>query len=90
MELEPLVNGAKRLVRPAYSYWTLGYLLSGRGARKLLDADPFHSFLPVDEYFPILFGQHPRSVRPSPQPLVSSHPVKWPIHNNEGLGARVV
>ena len=62
MEREPLVKGARRLVHPAYSYWTLGYLLSNRGARELLDADPFHSILPVDEYFPILFGQHPMSV----------------------------
>jgi collagen beta-1,O-galactosyltransferase len=61
MELEPNVHGTRRLVRPLYSYWTLGYLLSDRGARKLLEADPFHSFLPVDEYFPILFGQHPRN-----------------------------
>ena len=56
------MHGSRRLVRPAYSYWTLGYLLSNRGARKLLEADPFHSFLPVDEYFPILFGKHPQYV----------------------------
>ena len=62
VESEPNVHGTRRLVRPLYSYWTLGYLLSDRGARKLLEADPFHSFLPVDEYFPILFGQHPRYI----------------------------
>ncbi len=56
---EELVNGSKRLVWPRYSYWTLGYLLSQRGARKLLEAEPFNKMLPVDEYLPIMFNVHP-------------------------------
>ncbi|CAI8043596.1 Procollagen galactosyltransferase 1 [Geodia barretti] len=72
LDSEPAVHGSRRLVRPAYSYWTLGYLLSNRGARKLLEADPFHSFLPVDEYFPILFGKHPQYVY---TPAVLSSPI---------------
>lgn len=58
---EQLVSGASRLVWPRYSYWTLGYLLSQRGARKLLDARPFEKMLPVDEYLPIMFDVHPET-----------------------------
>ena len=57
---EPKVKWSKRLVYPSYSYWLIGYLLSGRGARKLVEADPFHCLLPTDEYVPILDGVHPR------------------------------
>jgi len=56
---EKLVPGTSILVRPDYSYWTLGYLISHRGARKLIDATPFMNLLPVDEYLPIMFNKHP-------------------------------
>ncbi|NP_001108473.1 chromosome associated protein D3 [Bombyx mori] len=46
--------------RPLYSYWTLGYLISERGAKKLLRADPLSKMLPVDEFLPIMFDQHPK------------------------------
>ena len=58
-EEEKLVSGAQALAVPHYSYWTLGYLVSLRGARKLLDARPFDKLLPVDEYLPIMFNTHP-------------------------------
>lgn len=58
---EPWVEGSEMLVRAGYSYWTLGYALSFRGARKLLDAEPLSRLVPVDEYLPILFDKHPRS-----------------------------
>ena len=61
-EKEKLIDGAKKLVIPHYSYWTLGYLLSNTGARKLLEAQPFNSLLPVDEYLPIMFNTHPEYV----------------------------
>lgn len=48
--------------KPLYSYWTLGYLISERGARKLLDAKPLDNMLPVDEFLPIMFDQHPKYV----------------------------
>lgn len=57
---ELLLEGSKLLVRPSYSYWTLGYLLSERGAKKLLNADPLKKLLPVDEFLPIMFNQHPK------------------------------
>ncbi len=58
-EEEKLVSGTSALVVPHYSYWTLGYLVSLKGARKLLDARPFDNLLPVDEYLPIMFNTHP-------------------------------
>lgn len=49
----------EHITKPLYSYWTLGYLLSERGAKKLLQADPLSKMLPVDEFLPIMFDQHP-------------------------------
>lgn len=48
------------IVKAGYSYWTLGYVLTLKGAKKLLAADPLKNMVPVDEYLPILFDQHPR------------------------------
>lgn len=56
---EKHVKGTKWLIRPNYSYFTLGYLLSNRGAYKLLAADPFHYMLPVDDFIAIMYGAHP-------------------------------
>ncbi|XP_067012190.1 glycosyltransferase 25 family member [Anabrus simplex] len=57
---EPWVPGSRYLVTAGYSYWTLGYLLSQSGARKLLDGKPLRNLVPVDEYLPILFDKHPQ------------------------------
>ncbi|RWS13354.1 glycosyltransferase 25 family member-like protein [Dinothrombium tinctorium] len=50
---------AKGFVKPTYSYWTLGYLITQRGAQKLLDARPLEKLLPVDEFLPIMYNRHP-------------------------------
>ncbi|KFO62069.1 Procollagen galactosyltransferase 1, partial [Corvus brachyrhynchos] len=42
-----------------YSYWSLGYALSLRGARKLLAAEPLGKMIPVDEFLPLMFDRHP-------------------------------
>lgn len=55
---EPAVEGVEYLVRPSYSYWTLGYLISLKGARKLLEEKPLQKLVPVDEYLPIMFDKH--------------------------------
>lgn len=52
----------RHLSTVGYSYWTLGYILSNEGARRLLDAKPLKSLLPVDEYLPIMFDKHPNKV----------------------------
>lgn len=59
---EPWVEGSETLVHVDYSYWTLGYALTLRGAKKLLDAKPFEKLVPVDEYFPIMFDRHHKYV----------------------------
>lgn len=60
---EQSVDGVNNLVKADYSYWTLGYALSQQGARKLLAAKPLSRMLPVDEFLPIMFNKHPKSVR---------------------------
>ncbi|XP_076649518.1 glycosyltransferase 25 family member [Halictus rubicundus] len=57
---ESSIDGSKYLVRAAYSYWTLGYILSRNGAKKLVEAEPLKKLVPVDEYLPILANTHPR------------------------------
>nr|XP_033960136.1 procollagen galactosyltransferase 2-like [Pseudochaenichthys georgianus] len=59
-EPERRVEGVGDLVHPDYSYWTLGYVPSLSGARKLLQARPLNKMLPVDEFLPIMFNKHPK------------------------------
>ncbi|KXJ78978.1 glycosyltransferase 25 family member [Aedes albopictus] len=56
---EKWVEGSETLVVAGYSYWTLGYLISLQGARKLLAEQPLQKLVPVDEYIPIMFNNHP-------------------------------
>uniref|UniRef100_A0A8C8AEV1 Glycosyl transferase family 25 domain-containing protein n=1 Tax=Otus sunia TaxID=257818 RepID=A0A8C8AEV1_9STRI len=56
---EKSVPRVRNLVEADYSYWTLGYVLSLSGARKLLAAEPLDKMLPVDEFLPIMFNKHP-------------------------------
>jgi len=56
---ESPVEGSKFLVRAGYSYWTLGYILSESGAKKLINAMPLKKLIPVDEFLPILSDTHP-------------------------------
>ncbi|RUS76958.1 hypothetical protein EGW08_015278 [Elysia chlorotica] len=58
---ERMVEGSSRLAWPHYSYWTISYLLSNRGARKLLAQEPLGKMVPVDEYLPIMFDKHPET-----------------------------
>lgn len=59
-EEEVAVEGLPGLVVAGYSYWTLAYTLSLAGARKLLASRPLQRMLPVDEFLPIMFDQHPK------------------------------
>ncbi|XP_028353598.1 inactive glycosyltransferase 25 family member 3 isoform X4 [Physeter macrocephalus] len=59
-EEEAAVEGLPHLVVAGYSYWTLAYVLSLAGARKLLASQPLRRMLPVDEFLPIMFDQHPK------------------------------
>ncbi|XP_037085406.1 glycosyltransferase 25 family member-like isoform X2 [Pollicipes pollicipes] len=59
---EQWVEGARRLVRPDYTYWTLAYALTRRGAAKLVREQPLRKMVAVDEYLPIMFDRHPNAV----------------------------
>lgn len=59
-EEEVAVEGLPGLVVAGYSYWTLAYTLSLAGARKLLASQPLHRMIPVDEFLPVMFDQHPK------------------------------
>jgi len=41
-----------------YSFWTLGYLITGDAAKVLVDEKPLEKLVPVDEYLPIMYGAH--------------------------------
>lgn len=56
---EHFVKGADKIVWARYSYWTLGYVLKLSGAKKLIAGDPLPKMVPVDEYIPIMFDDHP-------------------------------
>ncbi|XP_027239905.2 inactive glycosyltransferase 25 family member 3 isoform X2 [Cricetulus griseus] len=58
-EEEVAVEGLPGLVVAGYSHWTLAYTLSLAGARKLLATQPLQRMLPVDEFLPVMFDQHP-------------------------------
>uniref|UniRef100_A0A671MCZ5 procollagen galactosyltransferase n=1 Tax=Sinocyclocheilus anshuiensis TaxID=1608454 RepID=A0A671MCZ5_9TELE len=51
---EKSVPRIHNLVEADYSYWTLGYTISLRGAQKLLRAEPLRNMLPVDEFLPVI------------------------------------
>lgn len=53
------VEDSETLVHVDYSYWTLCYAITLRGAKKLLAAHPLSQMVPVDEYIPIMFNKHP-------------------------------
>ncbi|XP_012689193.1 procollagen galactosyltransferase 1 [Clupea harengus] len=56
---EKAVPNIHNLVEADYSYWTLGYMMSLQGAKKLLKAEPLKRMLPVDEFLPVMFNKHP-------------------------------
>ncbi|XP_077134903.1 procollagen galactosyltransferase 2 [Ranitomeya variabilis] len=56
---EKAVPNVMNLVEADYSYWTLGYAISQKGARKLINAEPLGKMLPVDEFIPVMFNKHP-------------------------------
>ena len=57
---ERWVSKSSRLVIPKYSYWTVGYMLSLSGAKKLLAQTPAQKMIAVDEFLPLMFDSHPK------------------------------
>ncbi|XP_040583666.1 glycosyltransferase 25 family member [Lepeophtheirus salmonis] len=56
---EPWVEGSEQLVHVDYTYWTLSYIITFDGAKKLLEEKPLGKMVPVDEYLPIMYDRHP-------------------------------
>jgi collagen beta-1,O-galactosyltransferase len=57
-ENEEFLKESRNFVKVSYTYWTLGYVITLEGAKKLLNAQPLKRLLPVDEFLPIMFDQH--------------------------------
>jgi GR25 family glycosyltransferase involved in LPS biosynthesis len=51
---ETIVSPLLRI--PLRSYWTCGYLISGAGARKLVNSGYDQALIPVDEFLPAMYG----------------------------------
>jgi collagen beta-1,O-galactosyltransferase len=58
--LEPDLPAAYGIVRPGYSYCTYGYALSAPGLQKVLAAGFERALVPVDEFLPAMYVDHPR------------------------------
>ena len=56
---EPWVDGSNMIAHVDYTYWTLAYIITSEGARKLLAEEPLTKMVPVDEYLPIMYDRHP-------------------------------
>ena len=80
------MDDSDSLVNVQHSYWTLSYILSEKGAEKLIAGEPFGKLVPVDEYLPIMFDRHPDSRWKDPFPnrnlkAFSIHPLLvYPTH----------
>lgn len=68
-EIEPEVENTENLVHVGYSYWTLGYVLTLKGAKKLIASQPLKKLIPVDEYLPVMFNRHPNDTWSSGFPI---------------------
>lgn len=53
-------TGLPGIVKPGYSFCAYGYALSNRGLSKLLSVRLREAIIPVDEFLPALFMDHPR------------------------------
>ena len=58
--LDPDQPALPGFVVPGYSHCTFGYLLTRRGLEQVLDAALDQAIVPVDEFLPALYTDHPR------------------------------
>lgn len=59
--LEPDHDAVPGFVVPGYSHCTFGYVLARKALDVLLGAELEHAIVPVDEFLPALYIDHPRS-----------------------------
>ena len=62
-ENEEYIENHNNIVKPFYSYWTIGYYITYSGALKLLKSNFSKKIIPVDEFLPLMYGiSHPSAV----------------------------
>ena len=52
------LNSKYKLVNPAFSYWTVGYMLTKKSAMKLVNSQFKQNLIAVDEFLPLLYNKH--------------------------------
>nr|XP_039254261.1 procollagen galactosyltransferase 1-like [Styela clava] len=52
-------DSGPNLVQPVYSYWTIAYMISYDGAKKLIDAEPLGKIIAVDVFLAVMYGKQP-------------------------------
>ena len=57
--LEEPTSEADGLLKPGYTYWTIGYSLTREIAQKLLDSVAPDAIIPLDEFLPYHYGSNP-------------------------------
>jgi GR25 family glycosyltransferase involved in LPS biosynthesis len=58
---EDLEELSETIVRPGYSYCTHAYMLSRMGIQRLLEQNFENTIMPVDEFLPATYIEHPRA-----------------------------
>ncbi|MCB9848514.1 MAG: glycosyltransferase family 25 protein [Phycisphaeraceae bacterium] len=72
--LEPDRDNCGEFVRPGFSYCTHGYALSRKGIQLLLSTPLMTSIIPVDEFLPAMYMEHPRhDVRRRFSPILAAY-----------------
>ena len=55
-------ENSTKIVKPVFSYWTIAYAISLKGAQKLAQDQFVKNITPVDEYVPYLMGTSPNKI----------------------------
>lgn len=74
---QPAIDG---IVRPGYSHCSFGYILTRAALEKVLQTNFHHAIIPVDEFLPALYVDHPRhDVRLRYQKCLAAYALQPPI-----------
>ena len=49
------ISHSHNLVKPNFSYWTIGYMINNRGIKKLCQSNFINNIIPVDEFLPLCY-----------------------------------
>jgi glycosyl transferase, family 25 len=52
---------AEGIVKPGYSFGAYAYMMTQEGARKLVESTFSRAVIPVDEFLPAMYADHPRA-----------------------------